>query len=393
MGDTQKKALTCFSNDKAGMQGIDKAKVTEIIEEATKNTETGRALDLRQQRVEQEVQSIKAKIESFYSKGVVAVSTAKDELDELIVSIEAERSLEETWIHVDMDMFYAAVEIRDNPALADKPVAVCHKSIIATSNYVARRYGIRSAIPRFIAEKLCPEVILIEGDMRKYCAVGAVIRDIFREYDIHYEALGLDEGHLRVTDVLELRGLNHRQGRQQLALEIRDRITQATRLTCSAGVACNKMLAKMCTEVNKPDGQFYLPFERDAILDYIRGQPVRKVPYIGKVLEKVLNGIGIVTCHDVLDKALELSISLSPLNLRFVLRSALGIGAIVHPQAEERKSISMSRSLRPISDLGLISTKLKEFCEEVARQAAKLEFSSLNVGVGVVTAKFEHRTK
>mmetsp|Transcript_15934 Transcript_15934/g.29160 ORF Transcript_15934/g.29160 Transcript_15934/m.29160 type:complete len:393 (+) Transcript_15934:2585-3763(+) len=388
-----KKALTAYADEKAGMRGIDKQRIKEIIDFATKNTGLSKAEAAREQRCDQEVQAMKAKIESFYSKGVVAVSAAKDALDDLIVSIESERSFDETWIHVDMDMFYAAVEIRDNPLLADKPVAVMYKSIITTSNYVARRFGIRSAMPVFIAEQLCPEVILIKSNMHKYAAVGAQIRDIFREYDLDYESLGLDEGHLRVTDVLDQRAMNHKEGRMRLASEIRERIKLATQLTCSAGIACNKLLAKMCTEVNKPDGQFYLPFERDAVLDYIGGQPVRKIPYIGKVLEKVLNGLGIVTCRDVIGRALELSISLSPLNLRFVLRSCLGIGIVVHPKVEERKSISMSRSLRPISDMGQIQSKLKEFCEIVCEEARRLEFSALNIAVGIVTSKFEHKTK
>ncbi len=109
----------------------------------------------------------------------------------MVREIEGRRNLERTWIHVDMDMFFAAVEIRDNPALKDVPMAV-GGSIISTANYVARKFGVRSAMPGFIAKKLCPELVFVKSSPGKYYEVSKVFKQILSEYDPHLESMGID---------------------------------------------------------------------------------------------------------------------------------------------------------------------------------------------------------
>jgi DNA polymerase kappa len=171
-----------------------------------------------------------------------------------LVEIENTRELDRTWTHIDMDMFYAAVEIRDNPSLADKPVAVGGDMMISTANYIARKYGVRSAMPGFIAKKLCPDLVFVDCNFKKYSEVSKVFKAILEEYDPDYESMGSDEANLDITNYLLERGLNNDEGKQAVVKEIRTRIKEATLLTCSAGIACNKMLAKICTDMNKPDG-------------------------------------------------------------------------------------------------------------------------------------------
>ena len=153
-----------------------------------------------------------------------------------------------------MDMFYAAVEIRDNPSLADVPLAVGNMQMIATSNYVARKYGVRAAMPGFIGVQLCPNLIFVNCNYTKYAAVSKVFKDIVAEYDPHFVSLGLDEVNMDVTNYLQKNEIDNDEGRQELAHLIRTRVYEETKLTCSAGIAPNRMLAKICSDWNKPNG-------------------------------------------------------------------------------------------------------------------------------------------
>jgi DNA polymerase kappa len=153
-----------------------------------------------------------------------------------------------------MDMFYAAVHIRDNPELAKIPIAVGSESMISTANYVARQYGVRSAMPGFIGKKLCPELVFVPYEFSKYKEASRIFKAILEEYDPEYESMGLDEANIDATNYLLEHEMNTDEGRQALALEIRTRINEATKLTCSAGISCNKTLAKICSDFNKPNG-------------------------------------------------------------------------------------------------------------------------------------------
>jgi DNA polymerase kappa len=120
----------------------------------------------------------------------------------MLAEIEEGRVTERTWAHIDMDMFYAAVEIRDNPSLADKPVAVGGEMMISTANYIARKFGVRSAMPGFIAKKLCPQLVFVDCNFYKYKEVSKVFKGILAEYDPEYESMGLDEANLDLTNYL-----------------------------------------------------------------------------------------------------------------------------------------------------------------------------------------------
>lgn len=138
------------------------------------------------------------------------------------------RVLDRTWVHVDMDMFYAAVEIRDEPSLASVPMAVGNDSMISTANYVARKFGVRSAMPGFIARKLCPELVFVPCNFNKYREVSAVFKEIIEEYDKEFESMGLDETNLDLTEYCLTKGLVTDDQKQELTQEIRRRVFEAT---------------------------------------------------------------------------------------------------------------------------------------------------------------------
>ncbi len=192
-------------------------------------------------------------------------------------------------IHIDMDCFFAAIECRDDPAIADRPVGVgggSSRGVLTTCNYVARRYGCRSAMPVFKALELCPQLVLKPVRFDVYRRESQRIRAIFARYTDRIEPLSLDEAYLDVS--------HQRRYAWDIAREIRRAIFRETRLTASAGIAPNKMLAKIASDWCKPNGQFaILPAE---VADFMRDLPVRRIPGIGPRAEAFLKARGIVTC-------------------------------------------------------------------------------------------------
>lgn len=345
------------------------------------------------EEINTKVRSMQIEIGKYLSKGQDFINRAHALLDPKILAYESERVLTETWIHVDMDMFYAAVEIRDNPALADKPLAVGTNGMLTTANYIAREYKIHSGMPGYIALRLCPDLMIIPPNFEKYHLVAEQIRNIFREYDPKFETQGLDEAYLLVTPMLKESESDTETGRNGLAQEIRDRIYQETKLTCSAGIACNKLLAKICSDMNKPNGQCYLPPDREAIIDFMQKLNVRKVPKIGSVLEKVLNGIGIYTCGDILKNKLSLSVTVTESTFQFLLKSALGIGDVQHSEAEDQKSVSISRTFPATDNLGELMDKLKNYSQALSDELGILDAESRHITVNVKTYKYETKTR
>ena len=204
-------------------------------------------------------------------------------------------------IHVDMDCFYAAVEMRDNPNLRGIPLAVGgsaeKRGVVATCNYEARKFGIHSAMASAKALKLCPHLKIIPGRMKSYMKESYKIREIFFEYTTLVEPLSLDEAYLDVTGVDKCGGVA-----TLMAEEIRSKILEKTGLTASAGVAPNKFLAKVASDWKKPNGLFTLTPK--AVPQFIGSLPIQKIPGVGRVTEKKLKGMGIYYCRDIQEKDL-----------------------------------------------------------------------------------------
>ncbi len=199
-------------------------------------------------------------------------------------------------IHCDCDCFYAAVEMRDDPSLRGRPLAVGGRAetrgVIATCNYEARAFGVHSAMATARALQLCPQLILLPPDFERYREASRTILAIYRDYTPLVEPLSLDEAYLDVTGVDRCRG-----SASLMAQEIRDRIRAEVGITASAGIAPNKFLAKVASDWNKPDGQFVLrPQDVDA---FVAALPVKKIFGVGKVTAARLNRLGVHTCGDL----------------------------------------------------------------------------------------------
>ena len=196
-------------------------------------------------------------------------------------------------IHCDCDCFYAAVETRDDPRLAGRPLAVGgrpeQRGVVATCNYAARAFGIRSAMATAQALRRCPELVVLPPDFSRYRRVAAQIRAIFLDYTPLVEPLSLDEAYLDVT------ASEHQGGSAtRIATEIRARVQAEVGVTVSAGVAPNKFLAKIASEWRKPDGLFVItPGEVD---DFVRALEVRRLPGVGAATAARLDRFGVTRC-------------------------------------------------------------------------------------------------
>ena len=197
-------------------------------------------------------------------------------------------------IHLDMDCFYAAIEVRDRPALRGKPVGVGgardRRGVLTTCNYEARKFGVRSAMPTFMALQRCPDLIVLPTRFDVYRREAAMIRGVLHRFTPLVEPLSLDEAYLDVTV--------HPGAPGPLAQVIRDMIFQKTKLTASAGIGPNKLVAKIASEINKPNGQLEVTPEQ--VPEFMEKLPVRKIWGIGEKTERKLEDLGVKTCVELL---------------------------------------------------------------------------------------------
>ena len=293
-------------------------------------------------------------------------------------------------IHVDMDCFYAAVEMRDDPSLRDIPIAIGgsreRRGVISTANYPAREFGVRSAMPTAMALKLCPHLRLLPGRFDAYKDASRQIREIFTRYTPLIEPLSLDEAYLDVTDS------EHCQGSATLiAQAIRADILRETGLTASAGIAPIKFVAKIASDMNKPNGQYVITPQ--ALPDFILSLPLAKIPGVGKVSAKKLEEMGLYTCGDVQKADLAKLLKRFGKFGRVLWERSNGIderGVVVE---RERKSLGVERTLAEdihsweqcLEIIDFLYAELERRLsqirpdKQIARQGVKLKFNDFQL--------------
>ena len=204
-------------------------------------------------------------------------------------------------IHVDMDAFYASVEELDNPQLKGKPVAVGgseKRGVVSAANYEARKYGVRSAMSGYLAKKNCPHIIFVKPRFTRYKEISKQIRNIFYAYTDLVEPLSLDEAYLDVT--VNKKG---NPSATLIAKEIRQRILDELGLVASAGISINKFIAKVASDINKPNGQKTVNPEE--VIPFLEDLEIRKFYGVGKVTAQKMYTLGIFTGKDLKTKSLE----------------------------------------------------------------------------------------
>lgn len=266
-----------------------------------------------------------------------------------------------TIMHIDMDAFFAAVEEVDNPELKGKPVIVGGRSkhgIVTTANYEARKYGVHSAMPIFMALKRCPHGVFIPPRMARYKEVSDKIMDILYDITDIVEPLSIDEAFLDISEV-DIAPL-------ELAHYIKKRVMEKTSLTVSVGISYNKFLAKLATDWNKPNGVKIIT--REMIPDILLPLKVKSVYGIGKKSAKRLNDIGIYTIEDLMRLSEDFLVEMFGKMGSEIYDRIRGIDNRRVETSRERKSIGSETTFEEdIIDKAILKGYLLDFSEEIAQ--------------------------
>jgi len=293
-------------------------------------------------------------------------------------------------IHIDMDAFYASIEQRDNEALRGKPVAVGYsgsRGVVAAASYEARKFGVRSAMASKTALRKCPHLIFVRARFDVYKNVSKQIMNIFYEYTDLVEPLSLDEAFLDVTE-------NHKNiaSATEIAREIKDKIRNETSLTASAGVSYNKFLAKIASDINKPDGLFVIkPAYAEKFVEQLS---IERFFGVGKITEKKMIRLGIKNGWDLKQKTEEELVSIFGKAGHIYYNNARAIdNRPVNPN-RIRKSIGSENTFnRDIDSIDELKSELIAIAEEVSERVKKHSFTGRTVTLKIKYADFRIITR
>ena len=293
-------------------------------------------------------------------------------------------------LHIDMDAFYASVEQMDHPALKGKPVIVggsSNRGVVCAASYEARKFGVRSAMPIFQARKKCPSGIYLPVRMARYQEVSGEVMDILAEFSPLVEQVSVDEAYMDISGIDRAMGSPTKTG-----LRIKRSIWEATSLTCSIGIAPNKFLAKIASDLEKPDGLTLI--EPEEVLPFIASLPIRKVPGVGEKTVGRLGELGIHVLGDV--KKIGESLLLERIG-KFgsrLLDLSKGIDESSVVPYKEPKSISSEETLgKDTNDMDVLKKVLLMQSELVGRRARAKGLMGTTVTLKLKRADFRQMTR
>ncbi|KAL9579951.1 MAG: hypothetical protein Q9212_004788 [Teloschistes hypoglaucus] len=385
--DTLKYHLLGPSLTKAGQDSVDQQKVSEIIYNASKGSKFFNHEEVRDKNLTQKIEKILGR-----KRQLERVDLASDlrRADEYIAELELSRDLSQTVVHVDCDAFYAAVEELDRPELKHVPMAV-GKGVLTTCNYHARKFGCRSGMAGFVAMKLCPHLVCIPLNFEKYTAKAKEVREVLSEYDARFQSASMDEAYLNITQYCEAHDMSPGDAVSQL----RNQVFEKAKITVSAGIAPNARIAKICSNRNKPNGQFRVASDRATILAFMRDLPTRKVNGVGRVFERELDAIGVKTCGDIYAQRAYLSKLFGEKAFQFLMQVYLGLGhTSVRPAEEyERKSVGTESTFREMSGAEELRAKLRWIAEELEKDLARTQHKGRTLVLKIKLHTYEVLTR
>ena len=294
-------------------------------------------------------------------------------------------------IHVDMDAFYASVEMRERPQYKNRPLVVGgspqSRGVVCAANYEARKFGVHSAMPCARAYQLCPEAVFVKPRFRLYRGVSHKVHEVFAQYTDLIQAISLDEAWLDVTS-----NKTNNPSATWIAKEIKAQIFNETQLTCSAGVSFTKMLSKLASDENKPDGLTVITPE-DAI-EYMLNLKLRRIPGVGKVFEQKLKRHNLVYGRDLLPfNRVELGIKFGNMGtyLYNAIRARIDKAVKVN---SKRKSISVERTYSDDLSFGEeMYQELAHLAEELLRRMSSKAITGKTLVLKIKFSNFEQITR
>ena len=289
-----------------------------------------------------------------------------------------------------MDAFYASVEQLDNPDLKGKPLAVGgsgSRGVVAAASYEARKYGIKSAMSGVLARKKCPQLIFVKPRFSRYKEISSKIRRIFNDYTDLVEPLSLDEAYLDVTE--------NKKGNPSASLiaqEIRDRIFNELNLRASAGISINKFIAKVASDINKPNGQKTINPEE--VILFLEELSVNKFYGVGKVTAAKMNNLGIFKGLDLKNKSLEELTKLFGKSGKFYYNIVRGVHNSPVKPNRVRKSIAAERTFsKNISSEVYMLERLDKIAEELEKRMMKSETKGKTITLKIKYSDFTQQTR
>ncbi|KJZ77557.1 hypothetical protein HIM_03281 [Hirsutella minnesotensis 3608] len=372
---------------KAGQDSVDQSKVSEVIYNASKGSKYFNREEVRDKVLTKKIEQILQRKRKLDQQDL---TRDLRNADRMIAELEVSRDLSQHIVHIDCDAFYAAVEQLERPELRNLPFAV-GSGVLSTCNYIARQYGCRSGMAGFVAKKLCPNLISIKPNFQKYTTKAQEVREVLAQYDPRFESTSIDEAYLNITDYCAENAISPAEAIDQMRREVH----QKTNISVSAGIAANTKLAKICSNMNKPNGQYVLANDRQAIMTFMRDLPTRKVNGIGRVLERELLEIGIKTCGDIYEQRRYLNQLFGEKTFEFLLNCYLGLGRTRVQPAEdyERKSVGTESTFGEISDPTKLREKLRWIAEELEKDMKRAECRGRTLCLKVKLHTFEVLTR
>ncbi|KAJ9114977.1 hypothetical protein QFC22_005305 [Naganishia vaughanmartiniae] len=338
----------------------DQAEVNKIIADASKDSKFFKREREKDDLLVKRIEGLMRKKEELEKRA--NLPKLEKEANEIIAKLEATRDLSQKIVHVDLDAFYEA-----------------------------RKYGVRSGMAGFIAKKLCPHLIFVKNNFADYSEASKQVREVLARYDENLAMAGLDEGYLNITPYMTL----HDMSASDVVSHLRAAVEAETGLTISAGIAPNKLLAKICSDKNKPDGQFELEGDAKVVKAFMRDLPIRRVPGVGRVAERILSSMGVQTCGDVYTHRAVINLMDHHLGLQGLLKAYLGIGSsVVQPgRREERKSVGCERTFSDKSNETEILEMLEHIAQELESDLARTGFAGRCVCVKYKAHTYEVKTR
>ena len=421
--------------------------VQRVIAELTEKTPAGTA---ERSRIEkQKTKQIVPNLERWKRTSAKEITELEEMSEETLKRMEMERDLENVWFHFDYDMFYAQAAIVENPVLRDMPFVV-GAPVCTTASYVARKFGIRSGMPTHTAMKLYKhgvnnqarktakeayhkglrerfpideerkswetmrreelggkrydkafefkELMVTGCDFERYGEIAKLGQEVYRKYDQYFLAPSSDEVYLNMTehfkfDQREMTTEEKHAEMEETMKKIRKEVFEKTKLTVSGGGGPSMRLAKICSDVNKPNGQKILKFTSEDILEFLSTLSIRKIGGIGASMERYLNAFDVKTCGDILKHKAKLAKVCHATAYTFLFSVAMGIGMenvplAIQEGAPGRRGVSMSRSWYPaIRKYDSLFKILKFLAQDVSKEVKRLKFIPRQV---TITVKFQH---
>lgn len=292
-------------------------------------------------------------------------------------------------VHIDMDAFYASVEILDRPEYRGKPLIVGgqpgSRSVVCTASYEARKFGVRSAMSTTYAARLCPQGIFVPPRFDRYKEISSAVRKIFERYTDKIEPLSLDEAYLDVT--------NHpTMFATKIAQEIRQAVATELGLTCSAGVGPNKLIAKIASDMNKPNGLTVV--QPHQVREFMEHMPLRKIHGVGPATDKRLADAGYKLCSDLWNVDPDILGSVLGSWGRWVWRAAQGMDDRAVITSWDRQSYGREDTLsQDVMDTEVLSAKIEHLSKKVASSLAKSKQSGRTITLKIKYSNFQSITR